>query len=123
MKTIWKFPLEVANHHQDIYVPLGAELIEVHHQPNPHLGDDIVLWFVVDTEAKYDQRRTFRVYGTGWEMDETEVIDHIGSVHVREYVWHVFEVKEGKITGKRRYMLDAPDFKELIDSGKWRPRS
>lgn len=123
MKTIWKYPLEVVNHHQDIYVPLGAELIEVHHQPNPHLGDDIVLWFIVDTEAKYDQRRTFRIYGTGWEMDDTEVLDHLKTVHFDGYVWHVFEVKEGKIVGRRFAPIEADQFQELLDSGKWRPRS
>jgi hypothetical protein len=118
MKTIYKYPIGDFSAAVDIYVPLGAELIEVHEQ-----GDEIVLWFIVDTEAKYETRRTFRVYGTGWEMDETEVIDHIGSVHSRGYVWHVFEVKEGVVKGKRFHGIDAPDFKELLDSGKWRPRS
>ena len=118
MKTIWKYSLVVNTlDPQDIYVPIGSELIEVHHQEK-----EIVMWFVVDTNAKYDQRHTYRVYVTGQVMDDTEVLDHLESVHVDGYVWHVFEVKEGRVVGKR-YNLDAPDFKELIDSGKWRPRS
>lgn len=59
MKTIWKFPVEVAGDFFCVPMPAEASVLSVQLQ-----NDKPVMWALVDTEAPV-VTRTFAVYGTG----------------------------------------------------------
>jgi hypothetical protein len=87
--TIWKYPLTVRSGKQDLMVPAGATLLHVEVQQGSP-----TLWFLINTTNGI-LIRTFRVYGTGHEIDrnELEAMSHIGtSTDLGSLVWHVFEI-------------------------------
>ena len=57
MKTIWKFPLPVADQYV-VKTPKGAEILTVQRQ-----GDQACLWAIVDTNAD-TVARVFEIHGT-----------------------------------------------------------
>lgn len=61
---------------------LGINHIEMQH-------GIVTLWSLVDKDSPaFD--RTFRIVGTGHEMEP--VGNYLGTVHERVYVWHIFEL-------------------------------
>lgn len=52
-------------------------------------GSIVCLWSLVDKEADLINR-TFRIVGTGQEMEP--VGNYLGTVHERVFVWHIFEL-------------------------------
>lgn len=92
MRTIYKYLIPAYSQQADsdivsITMPLGAKIIEVAVQ-----GNAVYLWAIVDTEASIHAKR-FQVVGTGWDLCEFLSQDHIGTVHLNGYVWHVFELR------------------------------
>jgi len=64
MRTIWKFPIPVADDIFEVLMPKGAQLL--------HVGMDdsmteVWLWALVETEVDKEIRR-FRIYGTGHQI-------------------------------------------------------
>jgi hypothetical protein len=84
MKTIYKYPLPVAAK-CTLHMPKGARLLCVAEQ-----NDVWCLWAEVDT-AQPSTPRHIIVFGTGHPIPDELVKWYIGTIHMRGYVWHVFE--------------------------------
>lgn len=82
--TIWKFPLTMGN--TEIQIPANAHVLSVQMQ-----GDTITLWAWVNP-AEPLVTRTFRIFGTGFTVDEDAGFDYWDTVQDRSgFVWHIFE--------------------------------
>jgi len=86
MKTIWKFPVEVADSF-GLDMPVGAEVLSVQVQNGTPM-----IWATVD-DGLMRERRMFAVRGTGHYMSETES-RFVGTFQLPELglVFHLFEV-------------------------------
>lgn len=84
-KTIWKFPLTVADV-QHVAMPTGAEILCVQTQ---HEGP--CLWVRVDPSATME-KRSIAIVGTGHPAPEPSDGDYIGTfqIHGGALVFHVF---------------------------------
>jgi len=85
MKTIWKFPIELADR-QNLLMPEGAEILSAQMQ-----GQFLCLWALVNPEARKTVR-TIAVNGTGHPIDDAER-RYIGTTQMNggTFIWHVFE--------------------------------
>jgi hypothetical protein len=88
VKTVFKYPLTAGTVVQTIKMPGEARIVHVHNQ-----GGYPTLWAEVPVEAHpvYEDR-TFRVYGTGWDIDDDQQQTYVGTVHDGGFVWHIYEV-------------------------------
>lgn len=90
MKTIWKFPLTIAER-QTINVPAMSAFL--------HMGldgsDSICLWFLVDPKSTPYEVEII-VAGTG--HDVPPVGNHLGTVTLEGFVWHVFTGPSSSLT-------------------------
>ena len=87
MKTIWKFPLEVADE-QIIEMPRGAKILSVRIQ-----HEVPCLWALVDTAQRINVPRTIRIYGTGHNVSSLpDDSEHVGMLFLEDgyLVFHVF---------------------------------
>jgi len=85
MIVVYKYELGVKT---DINMPLFAEVLSVGCQTGC-----VFLWAKVNTELQ-PHKRTFVVYGTGHEIDDTQYDYHfIGTVPMdnSKLIWHIFE--------------------------------
>lgn len=88
MKTIWKFPLAIADR-QRIMMPQGAEILTAQRQ-----GDQACVWAIVNDAAPM-KPRLIEIAGTGnrlAELDEEYSRKYIGTFQFEPFVWHVFEI-------------------------------
>lgn len=84
---IYKYKLSVRDE-QIISLPEGYKILYIAVQ-----YDDPCIWALVDpTNQPVDVK--FITYGTGYEIDETEFLDYIGSYQLMNgrFVYHVFKV-------------------------------
>jgi len=93
MRTIWKFPLAVADF-QTVDMPIGAEVLAV--QPQ---REQVCLWAKVDP-SRDKERRGFWIIGTGHPIEddrERNIGRHVGTfqLHGGALVFHVFEAVYG----------------------------
>lgn len=90
-KVVHKFSLEncFANIKipKTILMPIGAKIICAEMQSgSPHL------WAIADPNAETEARE-FVIFGTGFELQAGgEPLEHVGTVFVQGFVWHIFEV-------------------------------
>lgn len=85
MKTIWKYGFEngpSVTHS----MPKGAQILHVDVQESI-----ICFWALVDSDAQFELR-DFQVFGSGHPID-VQIKEHLGTVLVDQFVWHVFEVE------------------------------
>jgi hypothetical protein len=90
MITIYKYPL-YATDQQTVWLPEGASVIRVAPQ-----GAELFLWAWLNTD-KPARPRTFKIYGTGWEMPNDGKHVYIGTfdkigIMGEPLVFHLFEV-------------------------------
>lgn len=87
MKTIWKFPLYLADV-QTIEMPAGAKILSVQVQ-----RDNLCLWALVDPDAA-KEGTTILIYGTGHKITAANP-EHIGTFQLSDgaLVFHVFTNK------------------------------
>jgi hypothetical protein len=92
MKSVWKFPLAVADV-QPIDVPAGARILTVQAQ-----GDMVNLWALVDTNASME-KRYIAVVGTGHEAPAHGQLKHISTFQLRggALVFHAFEIVDAQL--------------------------
>lgn len=83
MRTVYKYPLRVANV-QPLKVPKGAQFLHVGVQ-----GEQLVLWASVDT-AQPLETFSIAVVGTGQSAPEPSESYYLGTAHMPPFVWHVF---------------------------------
>lgn len=83
--SIWKFALPMQG---DLTMPKGARILSVQMQNGqPHL------WALVDPKAPLVMRN-IRVYGTGWDVEETGTFIGTFMTEGGQYVFHVFDGPE-----------------------------
>ncbi len=92
MKTIWKFPLIVAQV-QDIAIPAGARILTVQTQ-----ADHVCLWALVESDAPKVTRR-IAVIGTGNPAPDWGDLKYIATfqLHGGALVFHAFEIVDALV--------------------------
>lgn len=92
MKSVWKFPLAVADV-QQVAVPSGARLLAV--QPQ---DAGVCLWALVDTSAP-KVSRIIAIVGTGHELPDHGDLKYISTfqLHGGVLVFHAFEVVDALV--------------------------
>jgi hypothetical protein len=87
LKTIWKFPVG-AKTTVELLMPRGAQILSGETQ-----NDEPYIWALVDPNAPRETR-TFRVFGTGWDVDESEKLQFICTYKLQGgfFIFHLFEV-------------------------------
>lgn len=98
MKMIYKYPMGMEIHHNAVIemdLPKGAKILDIQMQ-----GLIPMLWAIVNPKHE-TRKRTFHVFGTGFEMSDYDKkhYDYITTVQQSTVlggplVWHVFEVHE-----------------------------
>lgn len=83
---IWKYTIQVAKN-QLLEIPEGGRILDVQAQ-----RDEICLWVLVDPYCS-QVTREFSVYGTGHDVPNNELLEHVGTVQTAggAFVWHIFE--------------------------------
>lgn len=92
MKTIWKFPLNVADE-QVVSMPRDAIVLDVQVQ----YGIPCIWALVELNEPFFEETRKFRTIGTGSEVpDDIDEHTYVGTYQLvgGKFVGHVFEVTE-----------------------------
>lgn len=86
MKAIWKYRIPLVSESK-VSMQKDARIIHVNIQE-----ESLTIWAIVETES-IREFRTFRVFGTGEELDEKYLpsLIYIGTVHIKGYVFHIFE--------------------------------
>lgn len=85
MKTVYKYPLQITSY-QKVGMHQHAQVLHVGAQ-----GNQLFLWALIEDQLP-GQERHIRIYGTGHEIDQSMVLNHLGTVQMPDgCVWHVFE--------------------------------
>ena len=85
---IWKYSLTVTDH-CSIEMQAGATILTVRATPST-IVPSIDVWALVDPAADKAIRH-FRVVGTGHPIPDLDVLEYVGTVFDKPFVWHVFE--------------------------------
>lgn len=83
MKRIYKYTIDLDNQPCIVTTFAGARVVDVHEQ-----NGEICVWMEHDT-AQPTRVRAFFTYGTGHAIREG--LSYVGTAHVRNFVWHVYE--------------------------------
>lgn len=94
VRKIWKYSVDLDDLQEEgmveFMMPMLCEIVHVGPEPsNPENYKKICLWGVV--QESRGQKRTFAIVGTGHPIPE-RAIEYIGSVVIKPFAWHVFEV-------------------------------
>lgn len=87
MRVIYKYPLELREH-QTIRMHEGYKILDVQAQDN-----QICMWCEIDSGAPL-QSVPFWIFGTGKEMPRCHIGEHIATVQMGIFVWHLYEGDE-----------------------------
>lgn len=91
-QTIHKHLLDWSqNYDTRVYVQPYARLIHVDRDTRE--PDKIALWFIVNDQLPAEDERLFYIIGTGWEIPNASMMQHVGSVRMEPFMWHVMELK------------------------------
>ncbi len=84
MRTVHKYPL-LSQGGNPLPIPVTAKVLLLAEQHG-----QLVLWVEVDLNHVVVSPRTFRIFGTGFDIPEG--YEHRGSTMTTEgYLWHVYE--------------------------------
>lgn len=86
MEKIYKYPLEITDE-QVIMLPTGAKILTIQAQ-----NDIPCFWAMVNPTAPNDMAITIRIFGTGYEIKDTDYLEYIGTFQIYNgtLVFHVF---------------------------------
>lgn len=89
MRTIYKYPITLEEDF-DILMPVGAQFLTVQTQ-GEHGAPQ--MWWEVNTANPITERHSFRVYGTGWQMNPDAHLRYLGTFQQENgrFVWHLYE--------------------------------
>ena len=100
MKKVFKYEVELDDY-VTIDLPMDSKILKFADQDGINNRGTICVWALVDIvflESKMEERRKFRIAGTGHPLD----LDEIGDERYRYFdtiltlndtlVWHIFEV-------------------------------
>lgn len=84
MKTIYKYPVSVGPNLLEL--PIGTKIIHF-----DAVGDSLRLWAEIPNPDSRTTTRTFRVYGTGFDIEPD--YGHVATCLMRDglFVWHLYE--------------------------------
>ena len=85
MFTIYKEPIPDST--ARIELPKGARIIAAQKQDGVP-----TIWFECDPKAE-KEKRTFRIFGTGWPVQADWPLVHLGTYQDGLLVWHIYEEK------------------------------
>ena len=89
MTQIFKYVLMSTKNVSSVAIPKGGKVLTTAMQ------DGLVcIWVEVDQHAP-TELRTFKIYGTGHEMLDSEHQVYVGTIFDNPYVWHVYEYTGG----------------------------
>jgi hypothetical protein len=93
-QTVWKFELNIVDE-QTLMLPVGAQILSVQPQRTGQTEHTVMLWVLV-TPDNARVERTFRIHGTGHDIEhaESEELRHISTFQMLEgaFIGHVFEL-------------------------------
>jgi hypothetical protein len=88
-RQVWKFPVEIG----------GASAIDV--EPSAKFlsfaldGQGVpCAYYLVDPEQRERRVRMVYVVGTGWDVVLAGGLEHLGTVTIAPFVWHLFGYNE-----------------------------
>ena len=84
MNIIYKYPIAIVQS-QVVKLPADYKILHVDFQEH-----QLTLWAGVDTDTPLKDV-TIKVLGTGFEIEEPDNLEHIGTVQQLSFTWHVFE--------------------------------
>lgn len=67
---------------------MGAELLKIGYQ-----NDILMLWYSKKVDNEATEKRTFRIMGTGHQIDAIDGVNYIDTVFQDGFVWHIFEIE------------------------------
>lgn len=86
MAVIWKFEVPITDEFT-VVMPKGAKLLDFQMQ-----GPKGTLWALVNPEFAPNEKRNFRLFGTGNKIDRPENLTYVGTAQDQQwFVWHLFE--------------------------------
>ena len=86
MKKVYKYELDFEQKNiTTVFIPTDSKILEIGLQ-----GDDLFLWALVDTLNEKVEEIKIEIYGTGWEIENIEQLEHLKTYHQNGHVWHVF---------------------------------
>lgn len=98
MKKVYKYEIEHrlrwALPKTTVTIPADSTILDIGFQAdgsNTAMEDGLFLWAIVDTLNEKMEEIELEIYGTGWEIEEPNVLRHLKTIHHRGYVWHVFK--------------------------------
>lgn len=86
-KTVHKFVL-LFKDDQSVEMPVGAQILCVQNQ-----REWLCIWALVDNQQAEYEIRSFKIYGTGHQINAMNEHNYIGSPQFEGgVVWHLFEI-------------------------------
>lgn len=85
--VVFKYQLNGPSQVTDLKLPVGAQIVHAAVQ-----NGAICIWVYQHLEPRWMKKRSFRVFGTGWEIPFKDDAIHIATLEHGEFVWHIFEV-------------------------------
>lgn len=83
MYSVWKFNI---NRDNKLALPVGAKVLSAGVQDS-----NFFIWAQIDTTEKEIEYRIFKIYGTGWDIENIDTLKFINTVYLNRMVFHVFE--------------------------------
>lgn len=86
MRTIYKYRINFGA--PSLEIPLGSKCIHVGSQ-----GEHVCMWVEVDDDAQLETERWHLfIIGTGHQLPAGAEHEHLGSVIMDPFVWHLYRV-------------------------------
>lgn len=97
MRAVYKYTIPLDDV-VSVELPTGSKILCVQSQ-----RDDPQIWALVDPTFPVEKEtRTFRIVGTGHQIDDLECENYIGTFQIRggSLVFHVFEIGHPVMVGR-----------------------
>ncbi len=95
MKKVYKYTLGFGDMVR-VYLPKNSKILKIDQQHKSLEQDKLLyIWALVDVDEKENEVRTFRISGTGHEIDDSLNLEFITTISTfsDNLIWHIFEVK------------------------------
>lgn len=92
MKVVYKFKLEkidlLRRGVASLKLPKDSSILSF-----KEIDNDFFIWALVDTNAD-NENRYFLFCGTGMNISDFNIKNHIGTIKQKDFIWHLFEIEE-----------------------------
>jgi hypothetical protein len=90
MSVIYKYELTQERTTIGLEMPIDSKVLKV-----AVVNDKVYLWALIPDKDSKTEYRSFKIFGTGWDIPRPDMLDHLGTVFIGNFVWHIFEQKLG----------------------------